>query len=197
MALPPIVLLDPADYRRTPWKNGGGVTIDIAAAYRPGAEVGGWDGMLWRLGRTRIERPGPFSDLAGFDRLLAVIDGAGLILHPRGRAALDVRRRDMPVRFAGEWPIESDLTAGPVGVLNLLADRTAFAIDLAFPAPGAGVTIPPGIGLVLALGAAASVEVGGIACDLGPDAAARIDHDAPVRVTLRHGRVAVASVTTR
>jgi len=25
-----IALLDPASYRRTPWKNGGGVTIDIA-----------------------------------------------------------------------------------------------------------------------------------------------------------------------
>ncbi len=197
MARPAIVLLDPADYRRTPWKNGGGVTIDIAAAYRPGATIGGWNGMLWRLGRTRIERPGPFSDLAGFDRLLAVIDGAGLILHPRGRAPLDVRAPDRPVRFAGEWPIDSELTAGPVGVLNLLADRTAFAIDLVFPAPGAGVTIPPGIGLILALGGPAAVELGGIRCDLQPEAAARIDCEAPLGVTLRHGRVAVASLTAR
>ena len=52
--------LDPAAYRRTPWKNGGGVTVDIADAYMPGGEPGSWSGMLWRLGRTEIVVPGPF-----------------------------------------------------------------------------------------------------------------------------------------
>jgi len=33
-----IMRLDPAAYRRTPWKNGGGITIDIADAYAPGAD---------------------------------------------------------------------------------------------------------------------------------------------------------------
>ena len=31
-----ITPLDPAGYRHTPWKNGGGVTIDIAESMRPG-----------------------------------------------------------------------------------------------------------------------------------------------------------------
>jgi environmental stress-induced protein Ves len=59
------IRLGPADYRRTPWKNGGGVTIDIAGAFAPGAEPGGWSGMIWRLGRTRIEHP-PFLRPFGF-----------------------------------------------------------------------------------------------------------------------------------
>ena len=43
-----ITRLDPKTYRRTPWKNGGGVTVDIADAYAAGAERGAWSGMLWR-----------------------------------------------------------------------------------------------------------------------------------------------------
>jgi uncharacterized protein len=34
--------LDPANYRRTPWKSGGGVTIDIAGGYRLGAASSDW-----------------------------------------------------------------------------------------------------------------------------------------------------------
>ena len=78
-----IMRLDPKAYRRTPWKNGGGVTIDIADDYASGVTSGSWSGMLWRFGRTRIETPGPFSDLSGFDRILTVIGGRGLTLTSR------------------------------------------------------------------------------------------------------------------
>jgi len=196
MASPELTLLDPAHYRRTPWKNGGGVTIDIAGAHRPGADPAGWDGMLWSFGRTRIERPGPFSDLAGFDRLLAVIDGRGLMLHPKGRAPLDAREPFRPVRFAGEWPIESALTAGPVGVLNLLADRNHYAIDLMFPDAGTTATLPGGHVIVLALEAAA-IAVGARAIELAPDAAVTCDSATPLAVSVLHGRVAAASLSRR
>ena len=29
-----ITLLDPASYRRTPWKNGGGTTVDVTLPFR-------------------------------------------------------------------------------------------------------------------------------------------------------------------
>lgn len=196
MASPPLTLLDPAHYRRTPWKNGGGVTIDIAGAYRPDAAPGGWDGMLWRFGRTRIERPGPFSHLAGFERLLAVIDGQGLVLHPRGRPPLDARRPFHPVRFAGEWPIVSELTAGPVGVLNLLADRSRYAIDMTFPAADAPHAVAAGHAVVLALDAA-RLAIGGREIALAADAACAWDAAAPVTLTLLQGRAAVARLSIR
>jgi environmental stress-induced protein Ves len=151
MAIQILERLDPAAYRHVPWKNGGGVTTDIAAEYRPDAEPGSWEGTIWRLSRTRIEKPGPFSDLAGYDRLLAVIDGSGLVLHPKGRPPLDVRKPFQAVRFAGEWPIDSELTEGPVGVLNLLADRTKIAIDLSFVTAPGQATLPAAHSIVLAL----------------------------------------------
>ena len=47
--------LDSARYRRSPWKNGGGVTVDIAGASVPGGAPGAWEGVIWRFGQTRIE----------------------------------------------------------------------------------------------------------------------------------------------
>jgi len=124
------IKLDPRAYRRTPWKNGGGVAVDIADAYAPGAQAGSWSGMLWRLGRTEIVEGGPFSDLSGYDRILTVIGGRGLVLQIEGGAALDVREPYRPVRFRGEDRIVSRLETGPVAVLNLIADRR-HAIDVA------------------------------------------------------------------
>ena len=95
-ALPPrkdralIARLDPGRYLRTPWKNGGGVSIDIAS-----------DGEVWRFGRTPITAAGPFSDYTGFDRMQVLVAGGGLVLEtPDGE--IDVRRPFRPVRFAGE-----------------------------------------------------------------------------------------------
>ena len=196
MPEPLFTLLDPAAYRRTPWKNGGGVTIDIAGAHRPGADPEGWDGMIWRFGRTRIERPGPFSDLAGYDRILSVIEGSGLVLHPNGHAPLDVRTPFRPVRFPGEWAITSELAEGPVGVLNLLADRAVCTIDLVFPAAGGTVAIPRGRCIVLALDDA-TADIGGRSVALTSDFAAQFEADAPLTLTVRNGRVAIANVCAR
>ena len=128
--LPDPVRLHAASYRRTPWKNGGGVTIDIADRYRPGAEAGGWDGMIWRFGRTRIEAPAPFSDLSGHDRILVAIQGRGLVLRVDDGRILDVREPFRPVRFRGDDVIVSELEDGPVEVLNLMGDRAAVHLDL-------------------------------------------------------------------
>ena len=133
MSPPRITALDPSGYRRTPWKNGGGVAIDIAGAMRPGSEAAGWNGTLWRFGRTTIETGAPFSDLTGFDRLQMVVAGRGLVLQtPAGE--IDLREPFVPVRFQGETAIVSRLEAGPVDVVNLIADRSYAAIELALVA---------------------------------------------------------------
>jgi environmental stress-induced protein Ves len=190
------VLLDPAVYRRTPWKNGGGVTIDIASAHRAGADPAGWDGVIWRFGRTRIERPGPFSDLSGYDRVLAVIEGRGLVLHPEGRAPIVAHEPFAPVRFPGEWKIASTLTQGPVGVINLIADRASCAIDLAFPAEGGAAAISGAPCIVLALDDCV-LDIGAQPMPLKRDFALRVDAAAAIAMRLRTGRVAIASVRGR
>jgi uncharacterized protein len=188
-----ITRLDPTAYRRTPWKNRGGVTVDIADAYRAGTTPGDWDGVLWRLGHTEIVAAGPFSDLSGYDRILTVIGGRGLVLDRAGGAALDVREPFRPVRFRGEDRIISRLDAGPVAVLNLIADRD-HAIDVAILAGGETRPLSAPINIVYAPRASA-VTIDGTAFSLADDEALRVDGSAALKVV--RGRVALATVNSR
>ncbi len=188
-----VTLLDPTGYRRTPWKNGGGITVDIADAYRAGAVPGDWSAMLWRLGRTEIVTPGPFSDLSGYDRILTVIGGRGLVLQIEGGATLDVREPFRPVRFRGEDRIVSALAAGPVAVLNLIADRQQM-IDVAVLAGGAALALAPAINIVYAAGDS-TVLLAGERFTLANDAALRVDGPGELRV--ERGRAILATISSR
>jgi environmental stress-induced protein Ves len=188
-----ITRLDPAAYRRTPWKNGGGITIDIADAYAPGAQPGGWSEMLWRLGRTQIVEPGPFSDLSGYDRILTVIGGRGLVLEIAGGTALDVREPFRPVRFVGEDCITSRLEAGPVAVLNLMSDRK-HAIDVTVLSGQCTRALDAAINIVYAI-EDCEIVVGGRLLALKLDEALRSDQGG--ELTMRSGRVALATISSR
>ena len=144
-----ITRLDPAQYRRTPWKNGGGTTIDIAE-----------QGNVWRFGRTPITAPGPFSDYTGFDRVQVLVAGRGLVLEtPNGE--IDVRTPFKPVRFAGETPITSRLEAGPVEVVNLIGARARVRIDLQVLGDGATVIASAGTHIAYAAQGPATLGVDG------------------------------------
>jgi uncharacterized protein len=188
-----ITRLDPAAYRRTPWKNGGGITIDIADAYAPSAVPGGWSGMLWRLGRTQIVEPGPFSDLTGYDRILTVIGGRGLVLEIAGGTALDVRVPFRPVRFTGEDRITSRLEAGPVAVFNLMSDRK-HAIDVTIMSGQDARRLDTAINIVYAI-EDSEIVVGGQPFALKVDEALRSEEGG--ELTMRGGRVALSTISSR
>lgn len=189
-----IEFLSPSGFRRTPWKNGGGITVDVADAYRPDSGADGWSGMLWRFGYTRIERNGPFSDLSGYDRVFAVIDGAGVVLRPKQAPPIDVARAFEPVRFPGEWAIATELHDGPVGVLNLMADRQAFDIEMAFVRGPGAIHATSGLLLIHAVAADAKLRIGDARHDLPFDHALKIHSGADFGSTVEMGIVAVATI---
>jgi environmental stress-induced protein Ves len=102
-----------ADLAEVPWKNGGGVTREIARADAAGA-------LIWRLSMADVATDGPFSDFAGLTRILTVVQGEGMTLHGPG-GDLDAAP-GVPVTFDGETPIVSRLKAGPLRDLNLIFD---------------------------------------------------------------------------
>jgi environmental stress-induced protein Ves len=122
-------LLTSEDYTRSPWKNGGGIFTDIADAHRAGSAVKDWDSLLWRFAATPIVAPGPFSHMPGIDRLQMVVGGRGLVLKAPGQE-FDEREPFTTVRFTGEHAIVTELEAGPVEVVNLMARRGAVEIEL-------------------------------------------------------------------
>lgn len=188
-----IVAIDPATYRHTPWKNGGGVTVDIAESLLPGFPPGSWEGMIWRFGRTAITAPGPFSDLSGFDRQQVLVSGLGLVLETAA-GEIDVRRPFRPVRFAGETPIVSRLEAGPVEVVNLIGDRSRVSIDLSCLAGGASRSCRVGVHIIYAATSPCEMVMNGKTCRLAIGHAMYIDAGERLAVASRLGTAIVASI---
>jgi uncharacterized protein len=188
-----VTRLDPAGYGRSPWKNGGGVFIDIAQAYRDDALSRDWDSLLWRFGRTAIITPGPFSDLPGLERLQMVMQGEGLTLRAADRA-FDERRAFTSVRFPGELAVVTELDAGPVEVVNLMATRSAADIDLvAMTQPGERA-LAAGIHLIYAASGDARIELDGHAHPLAGDNSLRLDLTSAARLSLVAGLVVIGSI---
>ena len=111
-------LLSPRDYRRMPWRNGGGRTAEIAAWARgPGAEP-----FAGRVSIAEIEQDGPFSAWPGIDRTFVLLDGAGVVL-TQGGIDVEVVARHEPVRFAGDEASSCRLVDGPARAFNLMVRR--------------------------------------------------------------------------
>jgi uncharacterized protein len=174
-----------------PWKNGGGVSITIAAESEAGADPSDWRSVIWQFGRTSIVTPGPFSDLTGYERLQTVVVGRGLVLATNA-GDVDLREPLTVRRYDGGLHIASRLEAGPVDVLNLIARRRACTVDLTILRTGETRDLPPGVHIVYAFGTAAHLVASKIDIVLATEHAARIDGAA--RLNCISGETVVASI---
>jgi len=111
-------VLAPSNYRRMPWKNGGGFTTEIFVAPPDAA----FDAFAWRVSLADVDESGPFSTFAGIDRILVLTSGSGMRLMGEG-APLDVTRQYEPIRFPGERSLQCALVSGPVRDFNLMVRR--------------------------------------------------------------------------
>lgn len=111
-----------ADRIAAPWKNGGGVTREVAA-WPPGASLEAFD---WRVSLAEVSRGGPFSTFPGVDRVLTVIDGAGLALAVAGMAPVRLGADSAPYAFPGDVTCGAELTGGPIRDLNVMVRRGAW-----------------------------------------------------------------------
>ena len=102
-----------------PWKNGGGITTEIAIG-PAGATLDNFD---WRVSVACIETAGPFSSFSGIDRTLAVLSGAGLTLDIEGRAPLLLHAADNGVAFPGELRVVARLEGAMVKDVNVMTRR--------------------------------------------------------------------------
>lgn len=104
-----------ADLVDVPWKNGAGITRDIASGNKG-------ERTAWRLSRADVAQDGAFSDFAGLVRILTVVSGGNMVLeHPTGSLNADLWS---PVRFDGDLKIRSRLKGGPLTDMNLMFDPT-------------------------------------------------------------------------
>lgn len=111
-----------ADIRPEPWRNGGGVTREIASHPKAAsAQDGAWD---WRVSIADVSKAGDFSVFPGMERVLTVIDGELLLLTvDGGEHPLEKYR---PFRFSGEAASSAALPTGDIRDLNIIARTGAF-----------------------------------------------------------------------
>ena len=117
-------VLRAADYPRMPWKNGGGSTEEIT---RDAGE--GLDGFGWRLSIADIGESGGFSRFDGYQRIISVLQGAGMNLNVDGQSTRALLPFDA-FAFKGESVVSCTLIDGPIRDFNLIYAPDRYAARL-------------------------------------------------------------------
>lgn len=114
----------------------------------PGADMEGFD---WRVSIATIDKAGPFSAFADVDRVIMLLEGAGVRLRSRdGRIdhLLDIPHA--PFAFGGDVALDCELLGGTSTDFNVMTCRGRLRADVRLLCE-AGDIAPAGRGLLLAL----------------------------------------------
>lgn len=111
-----IRILFPHHWQTQPWKNGGGITHELARADDE-------HGNRWRLSIAEVASDGPFSRFDNIDRVILMLTGKGFRLHGVGADPEVIDKPLRPFAFAGEAGIHCTLVDGPVRDFNLMSRR--------------------------------------------------------------------------
>ena len=111
-----------AELRNEPWRNGGGVTRELAShPQAASAQDGAWD---WRVSIAELTKAGDFSPFPGMERVLTVVEGELLLLTVDG--AEHPLEKYRPFRFSGEAAAHGALPTGDVRNLNVITRTDSF-----------------------------------------------------------------------
>lgn len=122
-----------------PWRNGGGVTREVARGSSPEGDASD-AGFDWRLSVAEVSAGGPFSAFPGVDRILVLLTGDGIDL-----AVADARVELRPPygahAFPGEAEVHATLVDGPTTDLNVMCRRDSWqaAVELIEDAGALGI----------------------------------------------------------
>jgi uncharacterized protein len=119
-----IVALPHEHHRRMPWRNGGGITYEVASSPTD-AGLADFD---WRISIAEVEAGGPFSSFPGVDRTIVLIDGEWMALTVDGRRHRFGLRE--PFSFDGESETMCEV-AGPSRDLNVMTRRGRATVSVA------------------------------------------------------------------
>lgn len=111
----------------TPWKNGEGVTRQIAT-YPSGASL---DEFHWRISVADVRGSSPFSVFPGVDRTIVLLEGEGLYLETVEGITRQLTTPFVPMQFSGEERIHAHLAGGHLSRdFNLMVRREAAEAEL-------------------------------------------------------------------
>jgi environmental stress-induced protein Ves len=132
-----VQVLRAADRVASPWKNGGGVTREVASS-PSGTGVSDFD---WRVSLADVADGGPFSTFEGIDRVITVVQGEGMALTVDGEETV-ISERYQPFAFSGDAKTDCRLLGGPLIDFNVMTRRGKVAADVLFVTEGTSVLGP-------------------------------------------------------
>ncbi|MFF2045188.1 HutD family protein [Kitasatospora sp. NPDC058170] len=139
-----IKVLRAAERPATAWLNGGGVTREVAG-FPVGAGPADFD---WRVSLADVDSAGPFSAFPGIDRVITLVEGAGMALTVDGAEhVIDAPYR--PFAFAGDAATDCRLLGGPVVDFNVMTRRGRTTADIALADAPRTVDVAPGTAVLL------------------------------------------------
>lgn len=118
-----------SEFKKTPWKNGGGLTTEI---FRQ---------LHIRISCAEVGADGPFSAFPNIDRILLLIDGSGFDLKSTEREFRMNKKLD-PLHFQGEEIFACSLIDGPCTDFNVMTDRSLAKSVISVIHPEENQTIP-------------------------------------------------------
>ena len=118
MATAEVRVLRAGERSASPWKNGGGVTREVAA-FPEGADLGEFH---WRVSLADVARGGPFSAFPGIDRVITVVRGGGMVLTVDGTDHV-VDEPYRPFAFSGDADTDCRLLEGALVDFNVMTRR--------------------------------------------------------------------------
>jgi len=108
-----------AGLKAVPWKNGLGITREIAVEPR-GATA---EDFLWRVSIADVDTASPFSSFPGIDRTIVLLGGDGFTMTMDGERKHALTTPCLPFAFAGEAVVEVTLAGGATRDFNLMVRR--------------------------------------------------------------------------
>lgn len=162
-----IALLRGADRVATPWKNGGGMTREVAI-WPPRSTLNDFD---WRVSIAEVHDAGPFSPFEGIDRTLVILEGCLALTF--GDRAVELHPGSAPFAFAGDLSCAGRPIGGAVTDLNVMTRRGACTAHIRRIAAGTA-SLTAASTLVVA-SAPTAIRLGAHALSLAPFDAVLID----------------------
>lgn len=151
-------VIGPSDYRRVPWKNGGGITQDVLLL----PDGASHDDFDVRISLAPIVEEGPFSSFPGIDRHITRLSANALSLAFAQETR--VLNRLEPLYFDSVLQPRSLLPEGPAEVINVMTRRGRWHAQV-MPATGGNgplLAAPEG-GLVMLHAVTGTWQVGNAA----------------------------------
>jgi environmental stress-induced protein Ves len=110
-----------AELNAVPWKNGLGVTREIAVEPK-GATM---EDFVWRVSIADVDTASPFSRFPGIDRTIVLLEGDGFTMRLDDDREHALTTPWLPFAFPGEVVVDVRLAGGATRDFNLMVRRGA------------------------------------------------------------------------